>query len=298
MVNYYKYLPVSKEDESWGLCVLNAGCNSIQAEEPYPPQGHPAHHYFDWRRGRVLQEYQLIYITRGEGVFESKSMGRVDVKGGTVFILFPNEWHRFKPKKEKGWDEYWVGFKGEAIDRLQEASFFLPGNSLIDIGLQENIINTLKTIIDYTKQETAGYQSVISGAVMYLLGQVYSLTRQNVFHAEDRIENIVNKACILLRENFENDVSIEQIASDMHIGYSRFRKIFKAYTGMAPGQYLMQLKIEKAKLLLRDKSRLIKEISDQLHFDNSFYFSKLFKLKTGVSPGQYRKEILSYFDSK
>ena len=162
----------------------------------------------------------------------------------------------------------------------------------MNIGINEQILEILITIIEYTKQERAGYQPLISGAVMYLLGSVHSMTRQKIFNTGDRIENLVNKACLLLRENSESDISIEQIAGELHIGYSRFRKIFKAYTGMAPGQYLIQLKIERAKLLLRDGSKLIKEISEQLHFDNSYYFSKVFKLKTGVSPEKYRKDIL------
>ncbi len=72
MQNYFKYLPVSEEDEKWGLFVLNVGASRIHKSEPYPPENHPAHHVFIWDTGRVFDEYQLIYITRGEGFFESQ----------------------------------------------------------------------------------------------------------------------------------------------------------------------------------------------------------------------------------
>jgi hypothetical protein len=71
MLNYHKYLPTSPEDESWGMHVLNAGCNRIDKNVDYPSADHPAHHYFNWSKGRVLDEYQVIYISRGEGIFES-----------------------------------------------------------------------------------------------------------------------------------------------------------------------------------------------------------------------------------
>jgi AraC-like DNA-binding protein len=58
---------------------------------------------------------------------------------------------------------------------------------------------------------------------------------------------------------------------------------------MAPGQYHIQLKIERAKMLLSNPSKTIKEISYELHFESCFYFSKLFKEKTGFSPELFRK---------
>lgn len=106
MQNYYKYLPVSAEDEKWGLCVLNVGSSRINKSEPYPPEDHPAHHFFDWNKGRILNEYQIIYITKGEGLFESQSCMHKVVKEGTILLLFPGEWHRFKPNIQTGWDEF------------------------------------------------------------------------------------------------------------------------------------------------------------------------------------------------
>ncbi|HZX73643.1 MAG TPA: helix-turn-helix transcriptional regulator, partial [Cyclobacteriaceae bacterium] len=63
---------------------------------------------------------------------------------------------------------------------------------------------------------------------------------------------------------------------------------FKTYTGISPGQYLLQLKIERAKMLLADPTKSIKTISYELNFESMFYFSKLFKEKTGLSPENYR----------
>jgi len=60
---------------------------------------------------------------------------------------------------------------------------------------------------------------------------------------------------------------------------------------MAPGQYLLQLRVEQAKLLLADHSRSIKSIADELNFESSFYFSSLFKNKIGLSPAKYRKKF-------
>lgn len=288
MINFYKYLPVSKEDESWGLTVLNTGCTRIEATHAYPYENHPAHHNFNWSSWRILEEYQLIYITKGQGVFESESFKRSVVKAGTIIILFPNERHRYKPDSHTGWDEYWVGVKGNIIDNLVTSGHLKPENPCLHIGFNESVLNIYNCIIDNTKNEKPGYQPLISGAVFHLIGSCHAAIKQSV--AENREESvIIDKSRLLFRANISNPYSAEQAAHELNVGYSWFRKLFKDYTGLSPGQYYLQLKIEKAKDLLCNSNLPIKEISVELNFDSSFYFSRIFRDKTGLRPTEYRK---------
>ena len=291
MINYYKYLPTSSEDERWGMHVLNAGCNKISSNVAYPSPEHPAHHYFNWNKGRIMDEYQIIYITKGEGIFESINCGQQLIKQGTVLFLFPGEWHRFKPNLQTGWDEFWVGFKGDIIKNIEYQHFIAKENAVLEIGFHETIIKLFITIIEKTKAERTGYQPLVSGIVMYLLGEIHSLTKQQRFDGEDITESIINKARIIFRTNIDQDIAMEKIAEELNVSYAWFRKAFKTYTGIAPNQYLLQLKIEKAKMLLLDHSKTIKEIAFGLNFESAFYFSKLFKEKIGMSPELYRKCI-------
>lgn len=291
MINYYKYLPVSREDESWGLSVLNTGCTHIEAAHTYPVKTHPAHHYFKWSNWRVLQEYQIIYITRGKGVFESESYRQTEVQAGTIIILFPGEKHRYKPDSHTGWDEYWVGIQGQIPENLQQHNFIRPAQPCIYIGFNEQVFNLFDCIIEKTKLEKPGYQAMISGAVLHLIGSFYAVSRQNAI--ENKEEAIlINKARLLFRENIHRDYSPEQAAQELHVGYSWFRKLFKNYTGLSPGQYYIQLKIEKAKELLSNPDIPVKEIAIELSFESNFYFSKMFREKTGLSPTAYRKQCV------
>jgi AraC-like DNA-binding protein len=287
MINYYKYLPVSKEDENWGLCVLNTGCTHIEASDSYPGKAHPAHHYFNWNTGRILNEYQVIYITRGKGIFESDSCKRIEVKAGSVIVLFPGERHRYKPDEKTGWDEYWIGFKGEIMDNLINKSFFKPEAPCLSIGFNESIFGLFNSIIEKTQQEDTGYQPQISGAVLHLLGSFHAVSKQNAI--SDGREALINEARLLFRSNIAADFSPEQAASQLGVGYSWFRKAFKNHTGLSPGQYYIQLKIDRAKELLNDPSIPIKQIAYDLRFESYFYFSKLFKEKTRIAPTDYRK---------
>lgn len=289
MTNYYKYLPVSQADERWGLCVLNAGCSIVHEEEEYPAKLHPRHHYFNWEEGRILHnEYQVIYITRGGGTFESASTGIVPVTEGTVLLLFPNEWHRFRPDKNKGWNEYWVGFHGVIADNLIRAGFFHPQTAAFGIGIREEVLQSMEEIIEQTKGEESGYQPRIAGGVLHLLGKIHAFRRQHVFNGETYMEMIVKKGQFLIREYVDSMTSVEEIAAKLNVGYSWFRKVFAKYTGMSPGQYMIQLKIDKARQLLIQTNKSVKEIAFECNFSSGHYFSTLFKKKTGMSPESYR----------
>ena len=100
---HLKYLVVNKNDLLWGLAVNSVGSQVVGPGQPYPPTGHPSRYLFSEERGRILNEFQVLYITEGQGVFRSASLpAPVPVTSGTMFILFPGEWHSYRPDPSTG----------------------------------------------------------------------------------------------------------------------------------------------------------------------------------------------------
>jgi AraC-like DNA-binding protein len=287
MHDFYKYLPVSTEDQDWGLQILHAGYHHYKPGSEYPDKEHPAHHRFDNDEGRILQEYSLVYITGGKGVYHSQIAGSLPVEGGSAIMVFPNERHSYRPDPNTGWTEYWIGFNGLNINKLAKKKKFSPLKPIYAIGYNETMVNLFMQVIEAIKKEKPGYQPLVCGAAMYMLGQLHSSAKQQLFASGDE-ESIVNRARMLIRENLETGISPHDIASQLKISYSRFRKLFKEYTGMAPVQYQIQLKLEKAKEELINTTKSVKEIAFELNFESSQYFSSLFKEKTGLTPVEFR----------
>ncbi|MGK6352691.1 AraC family transcriptional regulator [Parapedobacter sp. DT-150] len=294
MESYHKYLPTSNADEKWGLTLLNVGYGAIPGACAYPNEQHPTPYQFKWEQGRILQEYQLIYISAGSGIFESTKGGVITIDEGSIILLFPDEWHRYKPHGTTGWIEYWVGFSGNIADNLIKHSFFTKKNPVLFTGVKPDIIRLYQDIISYTRCELPGYQPLVSGCVLYLLGMIYSVSKQQALAKNNGDhQRLVQKATAMLRESAETDVTMEGIADQLKMSYSLFRKVFKKHTGIAPGQYLLQLKVDRAKHLLLYTDKLVKEIAYDLNFESEGYFSKFFKEKTGVSPLAYKKSYSS-----
>lgn len=290
MSNYYKYLPLPSKDKDWGLQVLHAGCYKYHPGKPYPDTEHPSHHNFSWENGRTLQEYSLVYITGGEGIYNSSKTGDIEISGGSVIILFPNEKHRYRPNPDTGWTEYWIGFDGPIMDNLVEKNFFNPRQPVVDIGYNETIINLYIQILTFIKKEHSDFQPLVCGAANYILGQLYSSAKHRL-SAVGEEEKIIAHARLFIRSNLTANICPKHIASELKISYSRFRKLFKLYTGIAPVQYHIQLKVEKAKEELVNTQKSIKEIAYELNFESSRYFSSQFKDKTKLTPIEFRKSF-------
>ena len=124
---HLKYLAVNRNDLLWGLAVNSVGFQNVGPGKPYPPTGHPSRYLFSEERGRILNEFQILYITEGQGVFRSASLhAPVPVTSGTMFILFPGEWHSYRPDPSTGWKEYWIGFEGPLAQDIAGKGFFSP----------------------------------------------------------------------------------------------------------------------------------------------------------------------------
>ncbi|WP_321343477.1 AraC family transcriptional regulator [uncultured Draconibacterium sp.] len=289
MNEYFKYLTTSKEDINWGLYLKVAGYARIKSNTMYPPQEHPSEYYFDWKSGRILHEFQLNYITEGAGVFENEH-GKFQVKPGSLVVIFPNEWHRYRPIKKIGWVENYVGFNGHIASQLLKHPTFSSQQPVIQCGIREEIIDTYLKISDLVEKERPGYQQIASGMVVKLLGYIISFEKRKGFSGK-QISKVIEEVRFLMRQNAAQEFNLEELARQHNVGYSYFRKMFKKYTGVSPGQYHLQLRIIRAKELLISTDKSIKEISLELGFQTIHYFSLIFKKKVGMNPSEFRKRL-------
>ena len=287
-IEHFKYLQVSPRDKSWGLAVTTAGFQHVHPGETYPLSSHPDGYNFPENKRRVLNEYQLVYITRGSGYFESASCSRTRIEEGMMFMLFPGEWHTFAPDPATGWDDHWVGFNGSFIDEKISNGFFTFKNCVFRVGIDERIINTYHEILDIISDERKGFQQMVAGLTLSLIGRVYY---EDINHSigDSYIMRIIKQAKVIMKEDMSGNKSLESIANSLGISYSLFRRDFKKNCGISPGQYRLELKLAKAKELLYSTNLSIAEISNILYFENIGQFSTFFKKKVGVPPLEFRK---------
>lgn len=293
MDTFRKYIKAEVDTDlqpDWGVNILNVGHYIHPAGTLYPDSQHPDAYFFKWSEGRVLSEYQLVYIAAGKGVFEAQSIGRVEINPGTLFFLYPGTWHRFKPDIATGWSEYWVGFEGHYADHLMNQDCFNPDQPLLHMGFNAEFINIFIQLIDTIKYGGLGSRQLAACLNIQLLGLVYASALLKT-QSHNRKTQLINNIKYCIHENLNKDISPEELAANHNVSYAWFRKAFKEITGQSPGQYQLNLKIQKACRMLYETDLSIAEVAFQNGFDSEYYFSRIFKNKMGKSPSVYRKEF-------
>lgn len=285
---YHRYLMIFDTDKEWGFYINNLGANIIKNGAEYPSKGHPGNYMFTWDKGRTLDEFHLVLITKGEGVFESKETGLKKISAGDGFLLYPGVWHRYKPLTKTGWTEQWVGFSGVLAKSFMSNGFFDASQPIIRKCNQASILNYFDILFKLFSNEPFGYQRLASGICMQLIAESYNI--QQIGKDSEYLHSMVSYAKHLMYKKIDTTVDLEKIAKDFGVSYSKFRIDFKKQTGSSPLQYFLYLKIEKAKELLIQTTQTQKEIAYALGFESDNYFNRLFTQKMGMTPRDFQKK--------
>ena len=102
---------------------------------------------------------------------------------------------------------------------------------------------------------------------------------------DDSIQKVLNYISDILNEN----LSVRKLADKIPMSVSHFNRVFKKYTGDSPYAYVMAMRIQKAKYLLRNTELTLIAISDETGFNSEANFIYYFTKNVGVSPSKFRK---------
>jgi len=287
--SFLHYLPYSEEDEKLGMLCTTAGSCDVKPGFIYPPQksDHPAM-FRSVADGRILPEFQIVYITEGNGVF-SCGKKTYQVKPGCTMLLLPGVKHMYHPLLETGWHEYWVGFKGSYFSRLLEEGRLSKEHVFFETGLHNYILSFFSQIFDEVRSQRPLYQLKACALILSLIAEL--LIRERRKEQPNYYEKIVAKAKYLMESNVYGVINLPDISDQLGISTSRLNEIFKTYTSMTPYQYFIQIKVNKAENLLEQEDIPVKEAAFRMGFEDQYYFSRLFKNKTGVTPSNWKKFV-------
>lgn len=243
---------------------------------------------------RVFDYYLLHHVHSGHGKFtcadKEYSLGK-----GNSFVIEPGKLVTYSSDELKPWFYSWIAFKGEkAREMLSEAGIsskepvVQTGNSKRVPVLLKQMQNTLKLQASNSNLQLAGY--------FYLLLAEFQKHRlpARIYKPEaaSETEMKVQQAIHYLTTQYSEPITIERMAQSL--GYSReyLSKLFKAYTKTTPITFLSNLRLNNARLLLRERMELtVEQVASSVGFNDPLYFSKQFKKMYGQSPSEYKKLI-------
>ncbi|MFW5985528.1 MAG: PocR ligand-binding domain-containing protein [Halanaerobiaceae bacterium] len=123
-----------------------------------------------------------------------------------------------------------------------------------------------------------------------LLTQILDRFIECAFLVKDvKNKNIIYKAMNFIRDNYNQDISLQKVASEVGLSSSYFSKMFKEEMNISYSDYLNKVRVAKGKELLK-RGLSLAEIAQKIGFNDQSYFSRVFKRFVGVSPGRWKKQ--------
>lgn len=285
--SFQLYLPPDGQAAIWGLHPTDLGYTKIPSGHPYPPVAHPESYTLNQTNGRSLEEYQLIYISRGRGSFWSERSGAGQIEAGTLIMLFPGVRHRYRPDPDTGWDEHWLGFAGDHAHRIVR-SLFTEERPLHRISAPAVIRARFTASCQLARSEAPGFREQVGIQILAILAELNLLlpTRPRPDHDN---EIRVRRACTQMIQDVAAAFDSEAFAQSQGMSHTSFRRQFKAVVGSSPIQYLLDLRLSRAARLLRHTTLPVKIVAHECGFENPYHFSKFFRRRTGHSPSESRR---------
>lgn len=243
---------------------------------------------FETIRDKGRKDYQLLYIASGKSHFFIDGKEHI-VTAGHMVIFHPDEPQHYKYYKEDRTSVYWVHFTGSQVEKILEHYNIIRGEKIIYSGTSPDFQWLFGQIIQELQLCRKQYDEMLT----LLLRNIFILIRRSLEinkNFTDTMEKEVSYAIYYFRDNFNKEINVDEYAQSLNISVSWFIRCFRQITGMTPLQYVINLRISNAQMLLETSDYTISQIAESVGYENALYFSRLFHKQTGISPKEYRKK--------
>ena len=237
--------------------------------------------------------YLFHYIISGRGLLMATEEGDVKVnhrlEQGEGFLIFPGQITTYVADLDEPWEYIWVEFDGLHVkDDLENVGLTLssPIYRSQSSELRARMVEEMRYLV-----------SNRNASAMHLIGHTYlffDYLVRSVAHPSEQQGSLlqsfyIREAIGYIKENYQSDISVEDIARQTGLNRSYFGKLFKSVVGRSPQQYLIGYRMTKACELLKLTALPVAEVGRAVGYPNQLHFSRAFKSVHGVSPREWRR---------
>ncbi|WP_193726832.1 AraC family transcriptional regulator [Paenibacillus guangzhouensis] len=248
--------------------------------------------------------YELYLCVQGEGHFIVGE--RVHELGaGTFTVIKPMAWHRSRPHKHVPFHRYILTIESRFLEQLsvedRECAMTIgqwlpePEHDSIHLQLNPQQVMRLQEILAQLEGELMRklpcYSIIVKSLLLQLFAQLnrYQIKPPEVGQGGNHIEKqLVENIISYMMEHYDETLSAEKLCEHFYVSRSYFFRIFKHNTGITMNEFLVSIRMTKAKELLRETDLPIIEIAGSVGFQDVSHFCNTFKRLASMTPSRYR----------
>lgn len=237
--------------------------------------------------------YLFHYVLNGTGTYAVDQPGgkpplTYRVKSGQGFLIFPDTVTTYTADEDHPWEYIWLEFDGLRVSEVLQLSSFSKTQHLYrakNRDIREDMVKEMEMIVENSNR-----------SVFFLIGHLYlfldylirSVAGDDFEHGSRLRDYYIHETMVFVEHNFQNAISVEDMAKNCGLSRSYFSKVFKDAVGKSPQEFLLQYRMIKATELLRLTDLLISDVGNAVGYPNQLHFSRAFKGVYGVSPREWR----------
>ena len=265
-------------------------------------------HYFEFDRnfkshGEKHDFWEIVYVDKGEAVITAKNHD-VTLRQGEAYFHKPNEFHALGTNGKVAPNVFIITF----VCNSSEMDFFKNKHLVIPTPMRSYISNIVSeaenvfyleknnpNLTELRQKEDAppgGEQLIKLNLEMLLIRLLrFDINSKATTVREEFSDNITSRVARLLHNNIYSKITVDDVCRKLNFSRTYISAKFRQNCNMTINEYMTKLKIEEAKILIRQEQHSISEISEMLCYDNPHYFSRVFKKVTNMSPKEYKDSI-------
>lgn len=244
--------------------------------------------------------YTLGYMVSGDRRWISTKVIRTS-HAGDCGISKPHVYHRNCSMSDTPYDRYVLKVRTEAfqpiIDVIGEKELDIICSDYMHFTKSsQKIIQAMyeEMLQEYTKN-TKYSQIILTGMVYKLFFYMYenhipSESDKHILHL-NKFDERIQEALVYIENHLEYGSPIEEVAAYVSLSPSHFSKLFKKVTGSSYTDYLTDVRIQHAQILLATTTLTIHEIASKIGVSGGNYLCTIFKKNLNMSPSEYKKSL-------
>lgn len=240
----------------------------------------------------MRNHYLFHYVISGTGTLDAEDNKGVthtySVKSGQGFFIFPGHITTYIADGRLPWEYIWIEFDGLRVREALALTDLSPDNPLYHSRskeLREQMYAEMCHIVSHAKESP---YHLIGHLYLFFDYFIRSARSEQLISTSRMSDFYIKEAINYIEQNFQNNITIEDIARVCGINRSYFGKIFKRSTGRSPQEFLMNYRMIKAAELLKLTSLSIADIGSAVGYENQLHFSRAFKNIYGIPPREWR----------
>jgi AraC-like DNA-binding protein len=248
----------------------------------------PLHSFGPFVRNHFLFHYIISGCGYIDSTGEDNITRRYHLEANQGFLICPNQVNTYCADENDPWKYVWLEFDGLRVPECLNSA---------GLGLSQPIYQPKTLAQGEALRDTMLYIASHSEAsTLHLIGHLClfldaleqsSSTRQRLRELQLR-DFYIQEAVTYIEQNYQRDLTVEEIADVCKLNRSYFSKLFKEHMGCPPQEFLIRLRLSKASELMRSTNSSIGDISAACGYPNQLHFSRAFKKRYGMSPREWR----------